>query len=168
MDLSARMKQSRRLIDLIRKELITFVRTLEDEDLFYLYQPESVLLCEGRGPQIAAIGNSHLDGSKIDLTYALKQTLYVIAAEPTGSDHFIVLITDRLSKAGIPALKKIQMLNQKDGYDCHCLVLGVGERYDTNAVQEACLKDIKSTYIHVPETALISSTLVEWIASSSL
>lgn len=167
LDLSLRSdKDGKRFIDTVKKGLVGFVRTMEDDDLFYIYQPNSVELFDNRGAQIAAVGNCELDGSKIDLNYALKQTLYVIAAEPAGSDRFVVLITDRFSERDKPALKKILMLNQKDGYECHCLVIGVGSCYSSKVLKEVCEESPQANYLHLTNTASLSSTLTEWITSS--
>lgn len=115
----------KRVIDVVLKQLIEFVReTMEEEDLLYVYEPESLGVHETRGNQISAIANFETDGYKIDLPYALKQTLYIIAAE--DAKRSICLITDRTSPEQVSAIKKASKLNDKDDWDCRFLVIGIG------------------------------------------
>jgi hypothetical protein len=100
LDISNRHTDSgKRLIDLVKKQIISFIKTLDDEDVIYLFHPDVLEVVEGQGQATAVIANHETDGYKFDLSFALKQTLYVLANQK-GERHLFFL-SDRLDESKI-------------------------------------------------------------------
>ena len=111
-------------LDNVKTALIDFFRkNLEDDDIMYLYHPEIFETVNRIGAQVSAISNYQTDGWKFDLPLALKQTLFIIAAEPYESKK-LLLFTDRLSDVSV--LDRIDKLNKKDMFDCEITCFDIG------------------------------------------
>lgn len=122
LDLSpAQTATGKRVAEEVRKSLIAFVRTFDDYDGLYLYHPDLIDVSYRLGEQVGALGNYESDGYKTDLTFALKQTLYVTASSDDDNHRVVMLVTDRPAPAA--ALKKIVTLNKKEGFDCEIVLL---------------------------------------------
>jgi len=124
-DLSLRYGSNKKQnLDNVKKGLIDFFRkNLEDDDIMYLYHPDIVDTVNRVGAQVAAVSNYKTDGWKFDLGLALRQTLFILAAEPY-EEKILLLVTDRLSNVAI--LKKISDLNNKDNLGCRLVCVDIG------------------------------------------
>ena len=108
----------------VKHALIDFFRkNLEDDDVMYLYHPEIIETVNRIGSQVAAVSNYQTDGWKFDLGLALRQTLFILAAEPYEK-KILFLITDRLSETN--SLKRIAFLNDKDMLGCRLVCVDIG------------------------------------------
>lgn len=117
----------RRLIDEIQRQLITFVHMLDEEDVFYLYKPDSLSPLDHRGEQVAAIASYRTDEFGFRLDFALRQTMYVICAQ--GYDEsWLIYLTDRI-RSDAEACRRVCLFKQKDSLDCRFLFIGIGSRY---------------------------------------
>jgi hypothetical protein len=152
-----------KLSEKVRKELIRFVTMLEDDDLFYLYHPDKVILYEQRGEQVAALGNHRLDGSKLNLRHALKQTLYVLGAELVGADRFLIFITDRIKQSEIGEIEKIMKLNSQYDYGCQCIIVTLGS--EQKALATLCDDDPQSSYVCLADPTTLHSILLHCLES---
>lgn len=111
-------------IDNVKQAMSDFFRNcFEDDDIMYLYHPEVSHTFNRVGAQVAAISNYHTDGWKFQLSFALKQTLFVLAAEPYD-DKTLVIITDRMSDT--KELKMVNNFNTKDMLGCKVLCIDIG------------------------------------------
>jgi len=124
-DLSLRYgSNGKQNLDNAKKGLIEFFRkNLEDDDVMYLYHPDVVDTVNRVGAQVAAVSNYKTDGWKFDLGLALRQTLFILAAEPY-EEKILLLVTDRLSNVAV--LKKISALNEKDNLGCRLVCVDIG------------------------------------------
>jgi len=122
-------KEGKRILDVVKEDLIKHIRCFDEDDLFYLYHEQVTDVAERRGEQVHAVANYNTDGFAFDLSYALKQTLYVIAAEDYEVDKSVVLVTDRMSQSSVDVLNKICDLNERDGLDCHIVACNVGKSF---------------------------------------
>jgi len=143
LDISVRPSpKGKRVLDLVKKDLIEFVRTFDCEDLFYLYHPEVTEVLDNRGDQISAIGNYDTDGYSLqDMLYAFKQTYYVLSALDEGAKRTFCYITDRFNKSSVVHLKKLFNIPKTMGVlatPCEFLVIAVGDQQDLPALQEVC------------------------------
>lgn len=134
LDLSLQRFGNKRLLDIVKKSLIEFVRNFGDDDVFYLYLPDAVDTQLNRGQRVAAIANYETDGLRFDLISALKQTLYIAAAGDPDGQRTMVMLTDRLNEAGITALSRVVMINERDSFDLNVVVIGIGSNYDQKAL----------------------------------
>lgn len=120
----------KRSVDIVKKQLIQFVRRFDEEDLFYLYNPGDSSPLDNLGDRVGVIGNYDTDGYKIqDLTSAMKQTYYILAAQDEDSHRTICYITNRFSDKEVSSLKKMLNLDRSLGHfdePCNILILGIG------------------------------------------
>lgn len=115
LDISLRHDENdRRIADVVKDQLVQFVKTFDDDDYFYVFHDESLKTFYRRGQQIYTISKYQPSDTGIDLMFALKQTLYILAAEDEDYDRFLYWITDRPINDSY--LKKIKNVNEKDGY----------------------------------------------------
>jgi hypothetical protein len=129
LDLSPRQYQNKKLIDLVKKQLIEFVGLMTEEDAFYLFRPDAIEPAEGKGKQTAVLANYETDGYSFDLIYALKQTLFVTAAYP--GNRTMVLISDRLNGSiADRAIMKVSMLNEKDDMECRLIIVSLCDKWE--------------------------------------
>ena len=134
LDISLRHdKNDRRIIDVVKEQLVEYVRTFDYVDLFYLYHENVVDVVEGLGKRIHSVASYQSDGFEFDLNYAMKQTLYVVGSE--DDDKRIHLITDRFSDKSLKTIRKVAMLNEKDGLDCKIYVTAIGNRNNQEALE---------------------------------
>lgn len=126
----------RRLIDNLKKRMIEVIRHLfvDGEDGFYLYHPKITETVTSHGDQVAAVGNYNTDGWKFNLQNAVRQTLYVLMAEPLTYRKYLIFITDRITED--KALEKALHINDKEIIDCHFIFIGVGNFYDKNILNK--------------------------------
>lgn len=118
----------RRILDVVKNQLREFIRNnlINGGDVFYLYHPQLVETLRSRGDQVCAVANYETNGNKMDVEFALKQTLYVLAAEDEDLDKTVILISDRIGPEYSRYLKKFHRLNEVDEIECELFVIRVG------------------------------------------
>ncbi len=156
-DFSLRHFRGKRLIDLVKKEIIQVMRGFADDDFGYFYQNDKIE-CEPRSKFIAAI--SAYEPYNIDLELAMKQTMYIVAGDDSDNDRFIIYLSDRYSKSGEFALRKIIQLNNKDNLGCGLVFCGVGDQYDKNSIQS--LEDDKVKFFDFETPDFMGTRLLEF------
>lgn len=143
----------RRVIDHVKKGFGEFIKSVcEDDDVMYLYHPEIVDTVNRVGAQLAAISNYESDGWQFDLGLALKQTLFVLAAEPYWN-RTLFFVTDRL--ACVDPVKKLLSLNERGQFGCRVVCVGIGDSY------EKTIEDLPAVHVHVPDVTLLAHQLKE-------
>lgn len=152
----------RRLIDNLKKSLINLVKehVVDDLDSFYLYHPELVDTMSLHGDQFCAIGNYQTDGWPFNLSMALKQTLYVLAAEGHHVTKYLIYVTDRNDNAH--PLEKALHLNRKDMIEAHLILIGIGDHYDRGVMSllsKLGEADGSVTRLHLPTAADLTPSL---------
>lgn len=159
-------KQGRRLIDSIKKALISVVRELveDDVDLLYLYHPQLVDCMSRHGDQFCAIGNYETDGWAFNLPIALKQTMYVMASSDIHDRKYVIYVTDRLHDRA--PLDKAFHVNQKDMLDCHFYVVGIGDHYNRTLVRQVT-EDQPATYLHLDHPSELTPSLFKEYANGA-
>lgn len=143
LDVSTARFADKRMIDIVKKQLIEFVRSLDAEDLFYLYVPESIEMTDVRGEQVASIGNYDTNGYSLqNLNFAVKQTYYILAAQDDDSLRSFIIITDRYDSASHDVhLKKLALLNGNFeilSEPCDLVCIGIGKNYSIDDLREVC------------------------------
>jgi len=161
LDVSVRQtKTGKRLVDTIKKELVSFVRTFNDGEEFYLYHPDVIDILPDRGEQIGVIANYETDGYHLaDMSFAFKQTFYILASSDSEIKTLCYL-TDRFSKTDLVHLKKLFNLNKTLDIvqtPCNFLVVEIGHDQDYQLLRSAC-KD-KTEYLEVSEPQFLSQNL---------
>lgn len=144
LDISLRTVAGKKILESVRKEMISCVNNLED-DGFYLHQIDSKVLYT-RGCQVAVLGNYETDGFRKDLIYAFRETLFVIKSEDADFEKMVLLISDRLTEADIPAIKKMLALNKKNDNFCQLVVIGL-----TSECSQLSLDGVK--FLHYDDVA---------------
>lgn len=135
LDLSIRHTvDDRRIIDVIKEKLIAFVQTLNTDDSFYLYQENSIKPTSHRGRQVHAISN--YQSAEFNLSFALKQTMYILAAEDDDCKKQLILITDRLDNAKI--FRRINDINDREQFGIEVMAFCIGTASLPNDV--TCLR----------------------------
>jgi hypothetical protein len=149
----------RRRLDKVKDQLVKFIKECVDDggDYFYLYHPETVEALIKNGEEVSAVSNYETDGWQFNLNYALKQTLYVIGAEDPDCDRTILLITDRMEN--VLAVKKSLMINDKDGYECSFLVVGIGLKYNRDKIEELENENDSLTHLHLDNSLFLAEAL---------
>lgn len=154
-DLTLQHHEKKRLVDLVKDQLVRYVREhFDDDDLFYLYHPEVTETLYRRGEQVSAISNYETDGWKFDLEYALKQTLYVVTAEDVDYHKLICVISNRDRNVD-HLFKKALVLNQKDDCGCSFLHIAMG------SASASKLEDSRFTSVYLDDPDLIMSVIKE-------
>lgn len=135
----------KRVVDVVKKQLVEFVRTFDEEDVFYLYNPAEIDVLDNRGEQIHAVGNYDTDGYKIqNLEFALKQSYYVLANQDEDSNRTLCFITNRFSKKDVAPLKKVCKVSATLGVleePVSILVVAIGNKCNIDLL-EKLLDDI--------------------------
>jgi len=126
LDLSLRQKNSIRLLDLVKKELVASLREFDNGDnVFYLYSPHLIDTIRDRGLITSAIANYDTDGFPFDLSVALKQSVFILASQHGRKN--LVLITDRAQN--MYHINKVLSIIQTNQFDVCLHVIGMGENY---------------------------------------
>lgn len=158
LDLSLRhSKDGLRIVDVVKEQLVEYVRAFDYVDLFYLYHENVVDVVEGLGKRIHSVASYQTDGFEFDISYALKQTLYIIGSE--DDDKRVYLVTDRFSEKTLSAVRKIAMLNEKDGLECEIYVIALGDRNNQLALKS--LDDEGFANVLLKEPSELNSILLE-------
>lgn len=114
-----------RLVDLVKRDLISFIRTLQADDEIYIYEADCVEIAKNRrGKQVSQV-NSY-EPIYIDSINALKQTLYVVACEDMDAFRCVVYITDNTSAMLKNRFNKIKKLNDINYLDCEFALISLG------------------------------------------
>jgi hypothetical protein len=146
--LSSREHEGRRVVDEVRKSLVRFVCSTESDDGFYLYHPQVLEPVYSQGEKTAALGNFETDGFKFDLSFAMKQTMYVAAQGSDYINKLLILVTDSFLATDLPSIKKVVVLNEKEALWCKVLVVGVGNKYDKEKLSEYAAQTPSLAYLH--------------------
>lgn len=152
LDLSLRHDANgERILDVVKKKLVEIVRnSLEDDvDSLYLYHPDLVEVLYNHGDQISAISNYETDGWQFNVEAAMKQTMYVVAGEDRDNRKYLILITDRLIRKS--PINKALFINEKDHLGCNLVVIGVGDRYDKNMLDQMAKINSAIQYFHISQ-----------------
>lgn len=146
-DLTLGFYKGKRIVDICKNQFISYVKDeFYDEDKFYLYHPLITEPTNKVGEHISVIGNYDTDGWKIDIEYALKQTLYVVGAEDFDLPKAICIISNR--KRNSFFYKKVIKLNEKDDYGCNFLHIFIGEE----EMEDLKFEEFKSFNLKDPNT----------------
>lgn len=135
-DVSLRHLDGHRILDVVKKQVMIWLRnTLEDsEDYFYFYHPYLSEPTIHRGEAIAAVGNYNTDGWLTDLRGALSQSFWVLAAQDPDAHKHFVFVTDRLQNTD--PLKKLFALEKKEQTDSQFILAGIGQHYQKKILDE--------------------------------
>lgn len=145
-------------MDHVKKELVNFVRDgLEEDDLFYLYEPSAIELVELVGERVSLVANYEADGWKFNLNYALKQTLYVLESADWDYRKILIFVSDRFQEADKLALMNAANLNEKESLGCDILAIGIGASYSRSALS------VSPRYLHLPSPLHLADILQEEI-----
>ena len=155
LDISLNHINGQRVLDATKKELIDFVRrTMDGEDLFYLYHPDIIDPVFDIGKIVSDIGNYETDGWIFDLRYALKLTYYVVAGQDDDAEKMLIFITDRIQDR--VAIEKLIIIKEREQSDCRLVFVGIGEHY--------CKKILnipEAIYIHLDDPSDLNQVLME-------
>lgn len=136
--------QSCRLIDIVKDQLIQFIRNqLDEADVFYLYNPVQVDVMANRGDQICVVGNYETDGYKSkELSFALKQTYYVLAGQDEDTRRVLFYITNNFIEKDSIHLKKLFNIDRTLGdleEPCEIVVVSLkSKNVDFSKLEEVC------------------------------
>lgn len=142
LDIAPFLFKGKRSVDIVKKQLIQFVKKLDEEDLFYLYNPGDLYPLDNLGDRVGVIGNYDTDGySMSDLTTGIKQTYYILAQQDEDSQRTICYITNRFSNKETISLKKLLNLSRTLGdliEPCNILIFAIGENCDKELLTDIC------------------------------
>ncbi len=126
LDISLRHnKEDKRIVDIVKDQLIKFVKTFDDEDYFYVFHEDNLKTLYRRGQQVYTISKYQPSELEIDLLFALKQTLYILAGEDDDYKKIMYYITDK--KVNEHFIKKVENLNVKDGYEIEIITIDLSK-----------------------------------------
>ncbi len=140
-DLSGQIgPDKRRFLDTMPAAMAQFLwRLLEDfEDVVYVHSANNVSAQYVKGAQVAAASHHGSDGSRLNLSYALVQTMYVLCAEDVNLDRIVIYITDRFEKNNVVDLRRVLDRNKREELGCSLIAVGIGNCYDDAALMEVC------------------------------
>lgn len=159
LDISLRHKDNKRILDVVKENLINFVReTMQSEDVFYLYHPEVIETVEDLGAMVSAINNYETDGYLINLRHALEQTNYVMLAEYDDQETIFLYITDRVQKNN--DLKRVLLLEQRNKTGCKFFFVGIGSQYKKEILSDLDKENENVTYFHLDKPQDLYSNLM--------
>lgn len=138
-----------RMFDVVKREMGKYLlRVVDGEDLFYLYNTESLQPVQRIGEITAALANYETDGWAFDVTFALKQSLFVLLAEDEDIAKQLIIVTNRLQDAS--AVEKVLRLQRRDQSECQIVVVGIGSGYNRAVIEQ--INDPLFTFLHVEAT----------------
>lgn len=159
-DLSTRhAKNGKRIVDVVKNKMNFIVRSLlvDGEDSMYLFHPNITDCSTKHSGHVFAIGNFNTDGSKTNLNFAFKQTLYVLMAEDSTFSKFIIFITDRIDDSR--SIEKAIQINKKEMIDCNFVLIGIGDFYDKQIFNRLQNYFDNVDYIHVNDPSELDINL---------
>lgn len=152
-DVSVRhCKNGKRIIDVVKKQIIEVIRKYFDdgEDDLYLYHPEIVESVALHGEQVCSVGNYDTDGWKFNMSWAFRQTLYVLMSEDLTHRKYLFFITDRFDEPH--NIEKAFQINEKEMIDCNFVFIGIGKNYNKKYFEEISKKsNVKFYHLQEPE-----------------
>ena len=96
-----------RLIDLVKKDVIQFIRKIDSDNECYFYNESNFEIhFNDRGAQVAQIAN--YDPVYIDIEKAIKQTLFILENQDDSFDKKILYLTNRLNNNNIKRIYRIE------------------------------------------------------------
>jgi hypothetical protein len=151
-------KNGRRIIDTLKKQMISLVRefVVDDADSFYLYHPDLWDTVNLHGDQISCIGNYDTDGWKINLHHAFRQTIYVLLNDAMTLKKYVFFITDRVTD--VKPIEKALYLNEKELLESKFIIIGVGDLYDRSLVSKLS-EENGILHIHVDQPEDLTTLL---------
>lgn len=120
-DLSAShfANDGRRVVDHLKESLIEFIRSeFDDDDIFYLYQQDSIQTVNRVGEQVGIISNYEIGNVRDDLRFGLQQSIYVSQAEGDDLEKYFLLFTDKIDSVSVKKLIKT-----RDRIDPSCKIV---------------------------------------------
>jgi hypothetical protein len=148
LDVSLRHHGGQRVLDSLKTGLVGIAQgIMQGDDLFYLYHPQIIEPVDDIGVAVGAIGNYETDGWLTDLRHALEQTFYVMAAEDADLEKAFIYITDRTQDNR--DLKKLMRTEERDQTDCRFILVGVGQYYKIEALEELASESV--SYFHIDD-----------------
>ena len=147
-----------RVLDTVKTQLVNFLRkTMDGEDLFYLYHPEVLDPVETVGNMVSTVGNYETDGWLFDFPYAMLQTFFVVSIEDEDYERVVMFITDRIQEDS--AVKKLLKLEERDQSGCKFVFVGIGTRYNRKVFENI---GANATYRHIDYPNELLDSLLEW------
>lgn len=134
-----------------------------DVDTLYVYSAENAESKSKHGEQYHLISNYDFD-IDFNLSYALRQTLYLLVSEDMTYRKYMIIATDRHNKSGL--YEKILKINDRNFLDCYFIFIGIGDDYNKDVFNELSLKENVS-YIHLENDEKLENNLVELFNGNS-
>lgn len=171
LNLSLRNVNGRRFADTVKKELVDFSTTLEDEDQLYLstkdtpqYRKEDIV--ELNGKRVATIGNWQPQEIAPKLNIELQKALHAVTKHgDIDGEWYLCFITDRYRQNDNSHLSHVLEKNNQIWGEAKMLVITLGEHYDFKEFKEVCGRH-NCRYHHMIEPTGIKNILTEWMGES--
>ena len=117
-----------RLTSIIHKKIAEFLTNFESEDIIYIYQKDVIKPCKSKGSACSLLGN--LESIEIDLEFAFKQTIYLIANEDPYNNKYVIYLTDRCQPQDSIIIKKCLNLVEKDDLEVNFILISLGNNVE--------------------------------------
>lgn len=148
LDISLSHFNGKRILDVVKEQLIKFVRnTIDGEDLFFIYDSEELDPVYDIGKIVSEIGNYYTDGCVYDLRQSFKFMYYLMLVQDDDMKKTLLFITDRITDRF--AVNKIISLEDREESLCDIVFVGIGDNYDKSILETKC-NNIKHIHINDP------------------
>jgi len=106
----------RLILDAVKKEVVSSIRTMESDEKSYTYHPDNQEIPRWPGQAVGKVGNYQAP-MDFDLPSALKQTILLFSMEDFDFDKNVFIILNKDDDAGHRLTKSIAWAEKED---CEC------------------------------------------------
>lgn len=131
-DISSNFYKQRSMIEVVKNQLISFLKKTSFNDRVYFFQEEDITMPDSPGVAISKIKDCKSES--IDIETGLKQSIYVLAMEGNDLDKNIIFITDKFEKQDEIKFKRGINFDIKERVGCRFKILSL----NSSSLSEIC------------------------------
>lgn len=126
LDVSSKNYKGKKSIDIVKKQIIDYLRSIDDENLIYIYDEKNESMTNNKGEQVGMIAN-YEPSERINLFKGLKKSYDLLSKQDQNLNRILLYITNRFTDKDKVALKKALRFNlSKSFYEETCQLLVIG------------------------------------------
>lgn len=138
-DVSSKQYKNKKTIDVLKKQLIKYLKNIQDENLIYICDKDNHKMKNNRGEQVSMIA-SYDSQERDDLFKDLKKSYQILSEQDQNLNRILCYITNRFSEKDTSTLKKMLNFNKSKSFfeeTCQFLVIAL-DQCDFDLLIELC------------------------------
>lgn len=161
LDISGRQHDGRRLLDVLKEQLVKIIQSREGDDRVYIYHPNNETLPARHGSSVAQVSNYETP-IPFNLRKALLTTMDIVAQEGRNSFQTIFYITDRYNGSDRHALDLSHMTRNSAKHKCRLVAVALSGRCENH------LRLTSWTTVLVPKPQDLYPTIIKEIDAKDI